>query len=81
MIDSFIQSDLNMVLYVSSRPKVMYVLTSVGPSYSISRGKNNLLSMICCKGLMILCLTSHLLINIDLTILSLTTMRIMYVRP
>jgi hypothetical protein len=45
MIDSFIQSDLNMVLYMSSRPKVMYVLTFVGPSYSISRGKNNLLSI------------------------------------
>jgi hypothetical protein len=44
MIDSFIQSGLNiMTLYASSRPKFMSVPTSASLLKSASRGKNNLL--------------------------------------
>jgi len=44
MIDSFIQNGLNMmILHVSSRPKFICVLTSIGPSNSGGRGKNSLL--------------------------------------
>jgi len=34
-----------MVLYVNSRLKSMCVLTYIGPSNSVSRGRNNLLSI------------------------------------
>ena len=45
MIDSFIQSSLNMmILYVSSQSKSLYVPNFVGFSNSIGRGKNSLLS-------------------------------------
>ena len=46
MIDSFTQNGLNMmVLYVNSWSKSMCVLIYIGPSNSVSRGKNNLLSI------------------------------------
>jgi len=35
-----------MMLYMSSRSKSICVLTYVGPSNSVSRGKNNLLSIV-----------------------------------
>jgi hypothetical protein len=44
VIDSFTQSGLNMiVLYMSSRPKSVFVLTFVGPSNLVSKGKNSIL--------------------------------------
>jgi len=50
MIDSFIQSGLNMmILYVNNRPKFIFVPTYAGLLKSISKDKNNLLQMICCK--------------------------------
>jgi len=45
MIDSFIQSGLNMmILYVGSWPKSMFIPTSSGPSKSVNKSKNSLLS-------------------------------------
>jgi hypothetical protein len=45
MIDSFIQSGLNMmVLYMSNQSRSDFFSTFVGPSKLVSRGKNNLLS-------------------------------------
>jgi hypothetical protein len=91
MIDSFIQNGLNMmVLYVSSCPKSLCVLTSgricisasqsVDSSKSVSKMKKKLLLDDCYKELMILYLTIYLLIYIDLTIMSLATIW-WYVKP
>jgi len=45
MINSFIQSGLNMmVLYMSNQSKFIFVVTYAGPLKSVSKDKNNLLS-------------------------------------
>ena len=88
MMDYFIQSELNVViLYVSSRPNSFCVPTSgrIGISHHnlpIFQGrlvKEKIIyhRMICYKSVMILYLTIHLLITIDLTIMSLMTIKIM----
>jgi hypothetical protein len=71
-----------MILYVSSQPNYLCVLTSgwicINTSQSVSpstSSKTIYCQMICYKVLMILCLTIHSLINIDFTIIILVSMK------